>query len=325
MLTRERPGSAEILLLAWLIPFCLLYFSYYGFVSNYTVGVFHTQGFFQAYGDGVYRYRLLHKPVLGIWYVLVHVWPSLAFDPRRGLAFLDPAGDRLFYGALFWHNAVFLGLCLHSLMLLLSAGPLRKPAPERRALMLAAAGILCLSQFVVVPYDLMSYFFLLAGAWALLALPAGALQTGALLLAAALGMLTRESAVLLLAFHAVLLARPGGWSGGWRLWRLHALALGTVWLSLRLTLGWGRAVYNHPVWAHESGDFISWIFLLALALPLARREGGGRLLIYCAPYLALVAMAGIPFEFRLWIPVFLLLFLLPPVTKITLGREPRTA
>jgi len=274
-------------LLCIVAPFCANYFAYYGYVTHFSVGVFSPEGFHAQYDHEVFKYRVLGKwLLLGVYRVLEYVNPADAGWARHA-AFLGTDSIN-FYHSYFYLNSIFLCLTL----LVLSD---RLTEIELFVFTLLVA----LTQYVVVPYDAVAYFFLACTYRWVNNLPLAALFV---LLAA----LNRETAALSLSLYAslYLLGRGGSLKG---LGVLTAVFV-AVYLSLRLALGWGNAVGNEFTFIRylNLNSAVGIGFALAAGLALVRRPGAAAVFLACSlPYILSIFLTGNPFEVRLWVPLLL--------------------
>lgn len=278
---------ARKLLLCLVAPVCANYIAYYGFVTHYSVGVFSPRGFHAQYDHEVFRYRLLGKwLLLGVYRALEYLNPADAGWHR--LAAFVGTDSVNFYHSYFVLNTAF--LCL---TLLVVAGRLEDVE------LLVITLVVAFTQFVVVPYDAVAYFFLACTFVWRRSLAVTALVV---LLAA----LNRETAALSLSLYAslLLLGRGGSWRG---LGVLTAVFLATY-VGLRVALGWNTAVGNE-VTLVKYMDLRSAVgvgFAAAVAYAVVRRRRAASLFLLCSlPYVASILLTGNPFEARLWVPLLL--------------------
>ncbi len=312
--------AARFLCLAWVVPFVLSVVVYYGFTTNYTTGVFSATGFEHRYGNDVYRYR-----VLGSWLQLTthraierHGLLSLA---PRSLKLLDPSGSPAFYTAYFLNNTFFLCLTCSVLFLVLRNSAVARLPGLADALLLLSCLLMTITQYVVVPYDTLSYFFLACGFYLITARP-GVVQTAVLGLVVVLGTLTRETAALIPAFFLAchrrrLLARPFVWSAPHTVLALLAGCFAATYAALRLALGTQDAVFQSFRLTQNLGNPFSLAGLTLLGAliltSLLDRRARGEITVFLAasvPYLLSALAVAQPWEIRLWVPILLSILVL---------------
>lgn len=292
--------------------------AYYGFQTNYTTGVFHKAGFLRQYGEGVYRTRVAARwSLLKVHALLEAVGNPLPSLKPIGLERLDRHGDRLFYDALFIHNTLFQLVASWALYAAVRAGG----GKARDALIAAVLGNawMALTQFVVVPYDTLSWALLLIGAALAMRRP-GWGTSAALVVAVAAGTLVRETALLVPAFYAAVQHRALRGHGDPKTTRLARVTLGAaalagvaVWAGLKLSVAGAEVYQSNLLLYNVTHGFSVWglvglvtlVALLVSVAPSPRRSGGFVLL--ALPWLAAVVTVGNAWELRLWTPVWLLL------------------
>jgi hypothetical protein len=225
------------------IPIILSFIVYYGFATNYTGNVFSKRGFKNQYEGGIYKYRILGKFLLLKTYTLIkgQNLPSLA---PHSLALLDPNGKSEFYAAYFYLNTLF--LCPTSVALILTLGGQEDEtsflAVDAPLLFLIA--LISIGQYVVVPYDILSYFFLSAAALLIYQRKDASVNSIVLCIVVILATLTRETAILIPAFflsvnYKTIFVKPRGFSLNHQQGSLLLICVGYAgaYLILRLLLG----------------------------------------------------------------------------------------
>ena len=311
--------------MAWAVPLVLSLVVYYGFSSNYTTGVYSEAGFQHRYGNDVYRYR-----VLGSWLQLEtyhwierHDLPSLA---PRSLALLDPGGSPAFYTTYFLNNTLFLCLTCSVLFFVFRSSALARLPGLADALLLLSCLLMTVTQYVVVPYDTLSYFFLACGFYGVTVRPVGArpgiVNATMLGLVVVLATLTRETAALIPAFFVAyhrrrILTRPFAWNDLHAVLALLLVCFAATYGALRLALGTDDAVFQSFRLAQNLGNPFSFAGLtlfgaLILTSLLDRRARGevAVFLIASLPYLLSVVIVAQPWEIRLWVPIILSIIVL---------------
>lgn len=275
------------LLLCLVAPVCANYIAYYGFVTHYSVGVFTPRGFHGQYDHEVFRYRVLGKWLLLAVYRLVEYLNPAGAGWSRMAAFLGTDSIN-FYHSYYVLNTAF--LCLTLLVLSDHLSDLE---------LLAFTLLVALTQFVVVPYDAVAYFFLACtfrwrrNLW----------LTAVIVL---LATLNRETAALSLSLYASLVFLGRGGS-------LRGLALLTgvfaaTYLSLRLVYGWDYATGNEFTFVRylNQNSAVGIGFALAAGYALVRRPAWAAAFLVCSlPYVVSIMVTGNPYEVRLWVPLLL--------------------
>ncbi len=305
-------------LLSLIIPLIMGIIVYQGFSTNYTSRVFSEQSFKRQYESGVYKYRVLGRVLLLETYERIKQYNLPVISPTS-LKLIDPQGNRQFYSAYFYVNTFF--LCLTCLLLFFIFGGHRKNAGflNTDLPILFLCSLMALSQYTVVPYDTLTYFFLSAAAliiqskqrsWNILALG----------IIVVLATLTRETAALILAFYfaqhyKAILTKPSHFKLNKEQGTLLLLTIcfAMTYAALRLTLGFEHALFqtftfpqNYNIFSLAGILFFVSLTLLLLLTQTAMNEMLA-FLIAALPYIILMLLVAAPWEIRLWIPLILLL------------------
>jgi hypothetical protein len=304
----------RLFVLGLLIPALLGVFTYVGFFTNFTTGVFHQAGFEQQYlHSSIYRFRVLGTHLLLWTYEQIKDWPLADFAPY-GLKSVDKNGDANFYYAYFLLNTAFLCATCVTLVLAFARHARQQDFFHIDVPVFFLALLMSFAQFVITPYDTLSYFLLAVG-MLLAAQPSPGLLNGVLLaLTMVLATLTRETAALLLAFyfalhrHEILCRRLTPQQ--LRLLLLTLLFLLTYW-ALRWQLGMENATYHRFRLLRNFSDdplpIIGGLFFPAmLALFFTDHRGRGTLgvfLLASLPYWLMMFAVAYPWEIRLWVPI----------------------
>ncbi len=308
----------RLLLLGIVIPALLGIFTYVGFFTNYTTAVFSQAGFEQQYlHSSIYRFRVLGSHTLLWVYEQIKTWPLADFAPY-GLKSVDKNGDANFYYAYFFTNTAFLIATCSTLVIALLRYVPQKDFLHIDLPVLFLALMMSFAQFVITPYDTLSYFLL-----ALSLLPCMKAQPtwlDDLLLGVTLilATLTRETAALTLSFYFTvhyrqILSRQIT-PEKIRLLCMIVIFLLAYWL-LRWHLGMEDATHkSFRLLRNFSNDplpIIGAIFFPAvLALFFTDSDGKTWLKIFLLaslPYWLAMFCVAYPWEIRLWVPIFLVM------------------
>ncbi|HJR79583.1 MAG TPA: hypothetical protein VJ821_05895 [Anaerolineales bacterium] len=313
----------RLFLLGGILPIIMSNIVYVGFATNYTGGVFSKQGFEHQYEAGIYKYRVLGNTMLLKTYDLVKSYDLPAFAPYS-LRILDNAGDPQFYSAYFYMNTVF--LCLTCALLIIILGAHRKNTDfmmvDLPALFMCF--LMAITQYVVVPYDTLSYFFLVTAVILIIYDSKMPWNLIALCIVVILATLTRETAVLILGFyfaihHRQIITRPTTLKINQQQGVLLSLSACFVftYLGLRWIFGSEHAVYEvflltkNP---HLGYAILGVLFYASLALLLfittAVTKEISVFFLVTFPYVLFIVLFADPWEIRLWTPLILLLIIL---------------
>jgi hypothetical protein len=204
----------RLLSLGFVLPLAMSTMVYVGFVTNYTQGVFSESGFAKQYGSGVYKYRVLGVRLLTEANNLFESMRVQGYAPKA-LKIMDQEASATFYTTYYAVNTVL--LCAACTVLFFVYGNSGGGAEFAKDLTLMfQCAFMALTEFVVTPYDILSYLFLALAALLILRRRSFS-AVNVMLLACVVGLAaaTRESAVLILSFYFAvhwgkILERPRG-------------------------------------------------------------------------------------------------------------------
>jgi hypothetical protein len=291
---------------------------YYGFSTNYTARVFHESGFRAQYESGIYKYRILGRYLLLKTHRLAksqnapaHILRQLFAHPPASALVLDRQAEGTFYEAYFLQNTFFMAVASVFLYLIL-AGTTATETAYQVQLVVAATLLMGVSQYVVCPYDTLSYALILLSF--LLIMRPFRFSFPLLVLVLVLSTLTRESAALTLSFYfaykrakLLQLAR--------RETVQLSILLGAFLVTytlLRLHFGFANAIWQDLLWRENFTNLYSLTGVLALPVVSYLICAGSPNLKPCllflaasSPYLVAMLIIGDCWEIRLWVPVWL--------------------
>jgi hypothetical protein len=318
-----KPGGLRLLMTSVIVPTLLMVFVYYGFSTNYTRWVFGEQSFRNQYERGIYRYRLVGREGLLATYRLLRDH-QLGAPAEKPIAFtdeqvhrFDPLGDLTFYNAYFvWNTLGMVLTCVLLSLLLRDQTLFTLGEPEVSLWVLLSACVIAVTQFVVTPYDTIAYALLVGCAWASLRTlqrptVLGLVGSVALLV---LATLTRETALLSVALvAAVALSWYGLSRRSFLAVGVAGLAFASTYLALRLWLGTQSAVFDsfsllgwwREVFSRLGALSLLCVVSLPLLVPGAALRRYGLFLLFSTPYLFVTLAAGVAWEVRLWVPLYL--------------------
>ncbi|NRB38676.1 MAG: hypothetical protein HRU20_09455 [Pseudomonadales bacterium] len=293
---------------------------YIGSTTAYTWGVFNEAGFHTQYDEGIYKYRVLGKESLLYFQQLLADNKLPRFMP--GVFKADLNVESTWYAAYFYSNSLY--LCLACCVLFFIFHGHKNDSYQHVELpMLGLTLLMTLTQYVVVPYDTLSYLFLLIGIYLSLFKKQSLLTQGLLAGCVVLATLNRETAFLIISFYVaqhhqkILLHNPlKGIST--QQWVTVALSLAFLmtYFALRLYYGFDKALYQ-DVQFFESLHITAVVGLLFLALLLLNllltspvTPQMKAYLLTSAPYSVMILLFAMPNEMRLWIPIILPLIIL---------------
>ena len=144
------------------LPFTLNFYAYYGFISNYSKDAFSKASFLVQFEAGIYKYRILGRHLI---LFLNDILETYGLEDRNSerLKFLDSRASAHFYDSYFVLNTVFLCLTSAVLYLIYSQKIFDLSEREKYLWIVVLLFYMVLSQFAVVPYDILSYFITCTG------------------------------------------------------------------------------------------------------------------------------------------------------------------
>lgn len=246
-----------------------------------------------------------------------------------------------FYKSYFLVN-VFFNICtIITLFLILSFNKLFRLAEKQvNYIILIAVFFICISQYVITPYDAISYFVIAISfpfITAIISKPQ-ILNLSILLLIIIVATLTRESSAIILAIYGAFIVYF--WND-LKNKKNHVLILTSciiaylsVYLGLRMYFGFENGLYQQDTEVMNLNFFdrknqVGLLFFVAsliIIFLLAESRRNSKLfsvfLIFCIPYIAFCWFTGVFFEIRLWIPVILpgFLFINLSLEKLSINK-----
>lgn len=300
---------------------------YTGFSTNYSTNVFSKQAFENQYQSGVYRYRVLGKAILLETYDLIknHQFPTE--EAPYALNSLDPNGDKLFYSAYLYMNTFF--LCLASMVLFFI---LNRRDGEQDLLvidlsLLFICFIMTTTQYAVVPYDTLSYFFLVIAILLIIRKYRSWWSVLALGIVVILSTLTRETSFFILLFYLVHNYDAIQEHAGLKINSAQATFLFISacflisYVGLRLALGYQGTIINSFSDAFRFMDnlrsfhaILGMVYILSfIALFFTTKAAAKEMSLFVkfsSPYILFILLSANPWEIRLWTPLILILLVM---------------
>lgn len=300
---------------AILLAFTLSSFLYFSFANIYSSGILNHADYQEQFQAGIYQYRILSSSLLlGIYNLLSSF--NIDYNVFK-LKFLDPDSEPQMYLSFYLLNTLFLGLSAWVLVLITNCKTFSATEIEKTLLVAVAVFAMVISQFVIVPYDISSYFFLLVFIYVFLRYLEKPLLQNLILLVITviISTLNRETAVLSLALAASLLYTKYGFKREFfNPVSILSMAFIAVYFALRLagenfTTNDGNLFLQNFTQPKNVLGLLFWIVLFWLSMFLAKdKESKKNIMLFhfvSIPYLAACFYTGIIYEIRLYIPIFL--------------------
>ena len=302
------------LIFAALLAFVVNSFVYFSFGNIYSSTILNYENFQEQFHSGIYQYRILSGYFL-VW--IYNLLSGLNFDYQIfKLKFFDQESEPKMFLAFFILNTFFLVLSSFVMVLITESKNFIATESEKILMIWAAVFVIAISQFVIVPYDVSSYFFLLLFFWIfLMYLNEGSAAILILLVAVlSVSTLNRESSALSLSLAATLLY---GKFGLGKKTFIPVAILGAVFLAVYL----GMRFFNESFTTNDGNllvlnfqpknilGLLFWVVFFIFTLILSKDKTALRnILIFhllAAPYILMCLYSGILYEVRLYVPIFL--------------------
>lgn len=316
-----KPNLTFKLIFAVILAFTVSVFVYFSFANVYSSVLFNPENFQKQYYNGIYRYRILSSAMLDSVYTLIQ---SLPVKNKVQTFLWDKSGDSVLYLSFAILNTFFTMLSAAVMVLITESKNFVASGSEKILLVVASLFAIIITQFVIVPYDCSSYFFLLLffavllkymekETWSTLAV---------LILIMVVSSLNRESSALSISLAATLLFSKYG---------LHKKSILPVfWLALSfMAVYFGVRIYFGVFSTNDSNllfrnftlyrnlfGILFWVVFFTLSIIIAKDKTAVRNIfifhLFAIPYILMCFYAGILYEARLYVPLFL--------TSLFLGR-----
>ena len=315
------------IIFAVLLAFTVNSFVYFGFANVYSSKILNIESFQDQFHSGIYQYRILSGYFL-IW--IYDFLSSLNLDYSIfKLKFLNPDSEPQMYLSFYILNTFFIMLSAAILVIITESKSIVATYSEK--LLISAVAIFCvaLSQFVIVPYDISSYFFLLLFFYFLIQYVEKQSVSKLIFLSIIIlvSTLNRESSALSLSLAATLLFSKFGLKKE-SILPIAALTIVfiAVYLGLRITsenftTNDGNLLIQNFTQPKNILGLLFWAVFFVFTLILAKdQKAFKQILLFhllSFPYLVLCFYTGIIYEIRLYIPLFLTSILL---TKTELSK-----
>lgn len=317
----------DLLIFGIILPVGINVFCYFGYISGYTGDTYSSAGFLVQYLNGIYKYRVLGRELLLLiadrlesLAVMRHLHPPKFAE--RTIPFLDSSGSFWFYTSYFLLNTLFFCITALFLVLILQSSSIDLSDREKRSRIALLLLMIGLSQFVVVPYDLIAYAILASSIYLSLqyfhqrsSRRSQLISVVGLVACIILGTLNRETATLTLSSFAIvgILTKNLRNRNAQVIFGILTILFLATYVALRFYYGFANAAFESigilktlPA-TNVMGLLLcccfGWLFLQNF-----QERSQAKVIILCSlPYLAGSLLFGIWFEIRLWMPILLML------------------
>lgn len=290
-------------------------FIYFSFGNIYSSSVLNYTDFQNQFQSGIYQYRILSGYFLNFAHDFLSTL-SIDYQLFR-LKFTNHNAEPQMYLSFYLLNTGFLVLSGFVMTLITESKSFIASESEKILLIIIALFTIAISQFVIVPYDVSSYFFLLAFFFFLIKYlekntPFYLLILGVLMV---ISTLNRESSALSLSLMAIVLYTKFGLK---KETIVPIAVLGFIFISVYL----GMRVMSENFSTNDGNLFtenfsqpknflgmLFWLIFFLFTLILAKDKKAVRMILIfhflSLPYILMCIYTGILYEIRLYVPLFL--------------------
>ena len=303
------------LVFAALLAFVVNSFMYFSFGNIYSSKILNYADFQAQFKSGIYQYRKLSG------YFLMGIYDSLSslnIDYHIfKLKFFNQESDAKMYLTFYILNTFFLMLTAVLMVFITEMKSFIANSSEKTFLIAISIFTIGISQFVLVPYDVSSYFFLLVFFWFLMKYLEQNSTKNLIILVAILAISTinRESSALSISLAATLLFAKFGIR---KESIFPVLILGIIFFAIYLGMRFSQGTFttnDGNLFLQNFTDFknllgiLFWAVFFVFTLILAKDKQSRNLILLfhflSIPYIAMCFYAGIIYEIRLYVPLFL--------------------
>ncbi|MDP9956184.1 hypothetical protein J2X97_001821 [Epilithonimonas hungarica] len=289
-------------------------FIYFAFGSVYSAPLLNIDSFKEQYESGVYQYRWLSTSLLIYIYNFLE---SLPFRIRLKMDFWDKNAQPNMFFAYAFLNTFFLISANIVLLLITETKYFVANQSEKIFVVTLSTLSIGLSQFVLVPYDCSSYFFLFVFVLIFLKY----LKNKRLILLFVLisilmiSTFNRESSALSLSFAAVFLYNKYGLNKkSWLPMVYLVIGFLATYIGVRLAVD-SFEIRNenffleNMIQTRNRFGILFWIVFLVFSLLVSNNKQTTRNILifhlFSLPYIIMCFYTGALYEIRLYIPIFL--------------------
>ena len=299
-----------------LLAFTVNSFVYFAFGNIYSSKILNYQSFQEQFNSGIYQYRILSGHFL-VWIYDFLGTMNLNYDVFK-LKFLNPDSEPQMFLSFYVLNTFFTVLSA-VMMVLITETKNFVATTDSEKILITAAGIftIALTQFVIVPYDVSSYFFMLLFFYFLLRYLEKNNSLNLIILAAIIiiSTLNRESSALSISLAATLLYSKFGIKKESIVpvavvgITFVAVYLGMRFVNQSFSTNDGSLLTENFTQPKNFLGILFWavFFVFSLMISNGRRNIKNIVLfhIWAIPYIIMCFYTGILYEARLYVPLFL--------------------
>ena len=295
-------------------------FIYFSFANIYSSSVLNYTYFQNQFHSGIYQYRILSGYFLNFIYDVLSVL-NIDYQILK-LKFTNDNAEPQMYLSFYLLNTCFLVLSGFVMTLITETKSFIATESEKISLIIIALFTIAISQFVIVPYDVSSYFFLVLFFYFLIQY----LEKNTLFHLLILGVLmvistfNRESSALSLSLMATVLYTQFGLKKDTIVpvailgFSFIAVYLGMRLMSESFATNDGNLFIENFSQPKNFLGMLFWLIFFLFPLILAKDKKAVRMILIfhllSLPYILMCIYTGILYEIRLYVPLFLTALLL---------------
>ncbi len=303
------------LIFATLLSVVVTTFVYFGFANIYSSEILNFRQFSEQFQSGIYQHRILSGwLLLAVYDFLGTLNPD--YEIFR-LKFLNPAAEPRFFIALFLLNTFFAVLTAKVATVITHQRFFSGSQAERILIIAVIVLTIALTQFVIVPYDISSYFFLLLFILFFMRYVDSNMLNNLIfpVLLIVISTLNRESSALSLSFAAaVLFVRYGIRKEMILPLAILALSFIATYAGIRFfsdsfTTNDGNLLVQNFTDPKNWLGIMFWLIFFLFTLKICNTKTNRKLIlwfhIFSLPYIVMCFYTGILYEARLYVPLFI--------------------
>ncbi len=303
------------LLFVSVLAFTVNSFIYFSFGNIYSSKILNYADFSNQFHSGIYQYRILSGYFL-FWIYDFLSGLNIDYSIFK-FKFLNADSEPKMYLSFYLLNTIFLVFSGAMMILMTETKRFVATNSEKILLVSVAIFVISISQFVIVPYDVSSYFFLLLFFYFLLKYleKRSNLNLITLVIILLISTLNRESAALSISLAATLLYAKFGFKKGMiQPVLILAIAFILVYFGMRFinesfSTNDGNLLLQNFTDPKNILGLLFWIMMFLFPLITAKNAQTKRNILlfhlFSLPYILMCFYTGIIYEIRLYVPIFL--------------------
>lgn len=311
---QKADGTLRLMFLM-AMAFVINTFIYFSFANIYSSEILTFQKFADQFQSGVYQYRVLS----GYFFIWIYDFLSiLKLDYSIfKLKFLKADSEPQVFLAFYVLNTLFFVATAVVLHFILKCKQIVATSTEKLLIGVVCIFTIALTQFVILPYDVSSYFFLLLFFYFLIKYieESSRIKLVILTILILISALNRETAALSISLTATILYLKFGIS------RRSIIPLIPLIIAF-LAVYFGLRIFNETFSTNDGDLFLQnfttpknwlgilfWLTFFAFTLLLSKDKNYRKSILifhlFSFPYILMCYYTGILYEVRLYVPLFI--------------------